>query len=108
MNKKSTQEYVQNKKVLNKYINECNHKFLIDTMLEKLGTLMRNIGIDAEICEHNSTPSEKARHAEETERVLLTRSKNLMMTKKACPMIKLVSTKPMGKPKLPPKKLIFS
>lgn len=65
-------------------------------MLEKLATLLRNLGIDAEICDPNASPKEKVKHAEETQRVLLTRSKNLIVTKKSCPMIRLSSTKSMG------------
>lgn len=97
MNKKSNAELIQNKELLETYIQEKHHIFLVDSMMEKLATQMRNIGIDAEICDSSSSPKEKVKHAEETQRILLTRSKHLMMVKKSCVMIKLISTKPMGK-----------
>jgi uncharacterized protein with PIN domain len=99
LSKKSKKDFVQNPEVLEQYKKEKNFKFLVDNMLQKLATQLRNCGYDAEFCgEKFKTPTQKVRFAEEDNRILLTKGRNVMLMKKTCPLIKLVNDRPMGNP----------
>ena len=94
--KRSKKEVTQNDDALEKYIAEKNYKFLVDGMLLKLAFQLRNIGLDAEFAGEKNTPKETIAQAEAENRIILTRNRNLMLTKKTCPLIKVVSNKTQG------------
>lgn len=94
MNKKNKTEYVQNEELLKVYLEKKNYKFLVDNMLQKLTCLLRNLGIDTVfVGDEIKCGKEKIRIAEEQERIILTKSKQIMMSKKSCPLIKISSGK---------------
>jgi uncharacterized protein with PIN domain len=63
-------------------------------MLQKLAFSLRNIGIDtAFVGDEVKSGKDKIRIAEEEERILLTKAKNIMLAKKTCPLIKITGGK---------------
>lgn len=94
MSKKSKDEYIQNKELLETYIKEGNYKFLVDNMLQKLAFQLRNIGLDAAfVGEEVKTGKAKINIAETEKRIFLTKAKSIMLSNKTCPLIKITSGK---------------
>ena len=94
MNKKSNAEYVQNEELLKTYLKDGHCKFLVDNMLQRLAFGLRNIGLDtAYVGDEVKSTKDKIKMAEEEERIILTKSKQIMMSKKTCPLIKITAGK---------------
>lgn len=94
MNKKSTELYIQNEELLRTYIKNGSQKFLVDNMLQKLAFQLRNIGIDtAFVGDEIKSGKDKIKIAEEEDRIVLTKSKQIMLAKKVCPLIKIIGGK---------------
>ena len=94
MSKKNKEEYIQNPELLKEYLDKGQYRFLVDNMLQKLALGLRNIGIDtAFVGDDIKSNKDKIKLAEEQERIILTKSKQIMLTKKVCPLIKITGGK---------------
>ena len=66
---------------------------MVDGMLKRLSLKLRNFGFDSTFVE-NMGYKEKVQQCEEQKRVLITKDKTLLQVNKACPLIRMISTKP--------------
>ena len=83
---------VQNVEQLEQCKIDKNYRFLVDGMLKKLASNLRNIGLDAVMAQETMKPKEIVQLAEAEDRIILTRDRKVMDCKKTKPLIKIISS----------------